>query len=201
MTECPSITGTEPDDPPMTQYRTVGRPQAGVEVALRDETGATVAMGAVGRVHVRSTCVMRGYWGDPELTSAALSPDGWLRSGDLARWDGAGNLVLCGRADDMYIRGGYNVYPLEVEQVLAEHPGVGEVSVIGMTAPVIGEVGVAFVVPAAGSPAPSIEALRSWCRERLADYKAPDEVILVDALPLTAMMKVDKAALRIRINR
>jgi acyl-CoA synthetase (AMP-forming)/AMP-acid ligase II len=200
MTECPSITGTEPDDPPITQYRTVGRPQAGVAVALRDETGAAVPDGAVGRVLVRSTCVMRGYWGDPELTSAAFSADGWLRSGDLARWDAAGNLVLCGRADDMYIRGGYNVYPLEVEHVLAEHPGVDDVGVIGVTAPVIGEIGVAFVVPATGAPAPSIEELRSWCHERLADYKAPDEVVVVDELPRTAMMKVDKAALRLRVN-
>jgi len=201
MTECPSITGTEPDDPPMTQYRTVGRPQAGVEVELRDESGAPVAAGPVGRVHVRSTCVMRGYWGDPELTSATLSPDGWLRTGDLARWDPVGNLVLCGRADDMYIRGGYNVYPLEVEHVLAEHPRVGQVSVVGVTAPVIGEIGVAFVVPAIGCAAPSAEELRSWCRERLADYKAPDDVVVIDALPQTAMMKVDKAALRARVER
>jgi len=96
----------------------------------------------------------------------------------------------------MYIRGGYNVYPLEVEQVLTEHPAVQQASVVGVATPVIGERGVAFVVPMPGAPRPSAPELTSWCRERLADYKAPDEVVLVEALPVTAMMKVDKAALR-----
>jgi len=218
MTECPSITGTEPDDPPEVQYRTVGRPQAGIEVELRDGDAAVPA-GAVGRVFVRSACAMRGYWHDADLTRAALGPDGWLRSGDLGRFDRDGNLELCGRVDDMYIRGGYNVYPLEVEHVLAEHPGVADVSVIGVGAPVIGEIGVAFVVlrgaaapgadapgadapgaDAPGADAPTADDLRAWCRERLADYKAPDEVVFVDALPLTSMMKVDKAALRDRLR-
>jgi len=160
MTECPSITGTEPDDPPDVQYRTVGRPQAGVEVALRDEAGAAVAHRDVGRIHVRSSCVMRGYWREAALTEAVLTPAGWLRSGDLGRFDDANNLVLCGRVDDMYIRGGYNVYPVEVEHVLAEHPNVQDVSVVGVPAPVIGEIGVAFVVPVSGATTPSVEELR-----------------------------------------
>jgi acyl-CoA synthetase (AMP-forming)/AMP-acid ligase II len=139
---------------------------------------------------------MRGYWREPALTEAVLRPGGWLESGDLGRFDRSQNLVLCGRVDDMYIRGGYNVYPLEVEQVLTEHPAVQQASVIGVATPVIGEIGVAFVVPMPGAPKPSAQDLTSWCRERLADYKAPDEVVAVEALPLTAMMKVDKAALR-----
>ena len=146
MTESPSITGTEPGDDPEVLFRTVGRPQDGVELELRDEVGEPVAGGEVGRVHVSGACVMRGYWRDPELTAEAILDGGWLRSSDLGRIDPAGNLVLVGRAGDMYIRGGYNVYPLEIENVLAEHPAVDQVSVIGVPAPVIGEIGVAFVV-------------------------------------------------------
>jgi acyl-CoA synthetase (AMP-forming)/AMP-acid ligase II len=198
MTESPSITGTEPGDPPDVLYRTVGRPQPGVEVELRDEAGAAVPAGAVGRVHVRSACVMRGYWNAPELTAEVLGSDGWLRSGDLGYLDPEGNLVLVGRVGDLYIRGGYNVYPLEVEHVLTEHPAVAEASVLGVPAPVIGEIGVAFVVPPAGCDAPSLDELRAWCGARLADYKAPDRLVVLDELPRTPMAKVDKEALRAR---
>ena len=196
MTESPSITGTDPDDPPELQHRTVGRPQAGVELELRDDANAPVPVGAVGRVHVRSAGAMRGYWRDPERTAAVFAGDGWLRSGDLGRLDGAGNLMLVGRASDMYIRGGYNVYPLEVERVLTEHAAIEQAAVVGVPAPVIGEIGVAFVVPASGAVVPPLEELRAWCRVRIADYKAPDRVVIVDAFPLTPMMKVDKSALR-----
>jgi acyl-CoA synthetase (AMP-forming)/AMP-acid ligase II len=196
MTESPSITGTEPDDPPEVSFRTVGRPQPGVEVEVRGDDGAPVARGEIGRVHIRSACVMRGYWNAPELTAEALDDDGWLRSGDLGAFDTAGNLHLVGRVSDLYIRGGYNVYPLEVEHVLAEHPAVDDVAVIGVPAPVIGEIGVAFVVVAPEHRAPSLEELRSWCRARLADYKAPDRIVVMDALPRTPMQKVDTAALR-----
>jgi acyl-CoA synthetase (AMP-forming)/AMP-acid ligase II len=196
MTESPSITGTEPGDPPDVSFRTVGRPQPGVEVELRGDDGARVAVGVVGRVHIRSACVMRGYWNAPELTAEVLDADGWLRSGDLGAFDADGNLVLVGRVSDLYIRGGYNVYPLEVEHVLAEHPAVDDVAVIGVPAPVIGEIGVAFVVIAPGYGAPSLEELRSWCQARLADYKAPDRIVAMDALPRTPMQKVDTAALR-----
>jgi acyl-CoA synthetase (AMP-forming)/AMP-acid ligase II len=196
MTEAPSITGTEPGDPPETLYRTVGRPQASVEIELRDESGRRVAPGEVGRVFVRSDLVMRGYWNDPALTADVLDADGWLESSDLGRLDPDGNLVLAGRAGDMYIRGGYNVYPIEVENVLAEHPAVDQAAVVGVPTPVIGETGVAFVVVAAGQPAPSTGELQAWCRASLADYKAPDRVVVVPALPLTPMLKVDKPALR-----
>jgi acyl-CoA synthetase (AMP-forming)/AMP-acid ligase II len=196
MTESPSITGTGPDDPPEVLFRTVGRPQAGMEVLVADEAGTPLPPGDVGRVRVRGGCVMRGYWAAPDLTAQVLSPDGWLTSSDLGYTDPEGNLVLVGRANDMYIRGGYNVYPLEVENVLAEHPRVDKVAVIGVPAPVIGEIGVAFVVALPGGDPPSIDELRTWTRQRLADYKAPDRVELVEELPLTSMLKVDKVALR-----
>jgi acyl-CoA synthetase (AMP-forming)/AMP-acid ligase II len=195
MTESPSITGTAPDDPPEVSYRTVGRPQEGVEVEVRDESGAPVPAGVVGRIHVRSAVAMRGYWNDVEQTSAVLAGDGWLRSGDLGRLDEAGNLVLVGRVDDMYIRGGYNVYPLEVENVLTEHPAIDQACVIGVSTPVIGQIGVAYVVAVPDVAAPTNDEVRAWCRARLADYKTPDEIVFVGSLPLTPMMKVDRATL------
>jgi acyl-CoA synthetase (AMP-forming)/AMP-acid ligase II len=195
MTESPSITGTEPGESPEVLFHTVGRPQAGVEVELRDERGRPVPDGEVGRVHVRSAGAMRGYWRDPDATREAIDAEGWLRSGDLGRLDPAGNLVLVGRTTELYIRGGYNVYPLEVEHVLSEHPGVTQASVLGVPAPVLGEIGVAFVVPADPTAPPSAEELQAWCREQLASYKVPDEVVVLDALPLTPMLKVDRQAL------
>jgi acyl-CoA synthetase (AMP-forming)/AMP-acid ligase II len=196
MTESPSITSTDPDDPPDVQYRTVGRAVPRTTVDLVDDAGRTVPPGAVGRVRVTGPCVMRGYWRDPERTADVIDDRGRLLSGDAGRFDGAGNLVLVGRSSEMYIRGGYNVYPLEVEHVLAEHPGVAAAAVVGAPRPVIGEIGVAFVVPADPADAPGRDALRAWVAGQLADYKAPDEVRLVEALPLTPLMKVDKVALR-----
>jgi len=195
MTECPSISGTDPGDRPEVLHRTVGRPQAGTEVSIRDDRGIPVPDGEIGRLYVRGPCVMRGYWREPSLTAEVLDDDGWLRSGDLGLVDPEGNLLLAGRVNDMYIRGGYNVHPLQVENVLSEHPAVDQVAVIGAPVPVLGEIGVAFVVPTPGASPPTLEDLRAWSKERLADYKAPDRLELVEALPLTSMMKVDKEAL------
>jgi acyl-CoA synthetase (AMP-forming)/AMP-acid ligase II len=195
MTESPSITGTEPDDDPEVQFRTVGRPQRGMKVSIVDDAGVPVAAGELGRVRVRGACVMRGYWNDAERTAAIMSDDGWLTSSDIGRFDQRGNLVLAGRADDMYIRGGYNVYPLEVENVLAEHPNVGRAGVVGLPTPVIGQLGVAFVTAVDPNHPPTLADLRQWVGGRLADYKAPDRLVVLDELPLTAMMKIDKAEL------
>jgi acyl-CoA synthetase (AMP-forming)/AMP-acid ligase II len=200
MTECPSITGTSPGDRPDVLSCTVGRPQAGMTVDLVGEDGAVVPAGEVGRVRVSGPCVMRGYWEDPAGTADAIDADGRLLSTDLGRFDGDGNLILVGRTSEMYIRGGYNVYPLEVEHVLTEHPAIEAAAVVGVPRPVIGEIGLAFIVPAPGASAPTLAELRRWVTGRLADYKAPDELRVVAALPLTPMMKVDKAALRCRDN-
>lgn len=196
MTESPSVTGTAPGDDPEVLLRTVGRPRGGMEVKVVDANGAVVPSGRVGRVCVKGPCVMRGYVNRPELTAQVLNADGWLQSSDLGFFDDAGNLVLRGRSDDLYIRGGYNIYPLEVEHVLLDHPAVDKAAVVGRPTPVIGETGVAFVVPADPAAPPSLEELRAWVSTRLADYKAPDHLELVDALPMTPMMKVDKRALR-----
>lgn len=200
MTESPSICGTEPSDSPLIQYQTVGRPQTGMQVRVVGDDGMPLGVDEVGRVQVRGACVMRGYWRDPAKTAETLQPDGWLRTGDLGRLRADGNLVLVGRATDLYIRGGYNVYPLEVENVLAEHPLVSRVAVVGKPTAVIGEIGVAFVVPADPTKVPVLADLRAWTKERLADYKAPDELHIVPDLPLTEMLKVDKAALRQRLG-
>jgi acyl-CoA synthetase (AMP-forming)/AMP-acid ligase II len=185
----------------------VGRPVPGVELQLVGDDGAEVATGDVGRIRLRSGAVMRGYVGDlgageaidRPSTDQVLDGAGWVTTGDLG-WVGEdGNLRLVGRSIEMYIRGGYNVYPTEVEAVLGGHPGVAQVAVVGIPDPVLGEIGAAFVVLSPGAPPPDLAALRARCAGRLADYKAPDRLVVVDQLPLTAMAKVDKRALSARM--
>jgi acyl-CoA synthetase (AMP-forming)/AMP-acid ligase II len=185
MTECPTISGTESTDAADVQFRTVGRPATGMEVRV----------GSDGDIEVSGPCVMRGYWRNAELTAEMLR-DGWLRTGDIGVLGDDGNLTLVGRRGDMYIRGGYNVHPGEVERVLAGHPRVKQAAVVGRSAPVIGELGVACVVPAAGAAPPTLAELRTYVAGELADYKAPDELLIVDELPVTAMLKPDRLALR-----
>ena len=198
MTECPSMTGTRIGDSPAVQYQTVGRPQVGVELRVVAANGSDAARGAVGAIHVRSKAVMVGYWNDPQRSAEGLTTDGWLVTGDFGRLDDSGNLILAGRASDMYIRGGYNVYPIEVERVIGEMSEVSAVALVGKPAPTIGEIGVAFIVPADPGSPPTLEAVRAKVRSELADYKAPDEIVLTEALPLTPMMKIDKQSLRSR---
>ena len=201
-TEACVSTGTSLDDPDDVICNTVGTPGAGVEMELRldDGRGRVVQRTdsgdtEVGTVCLRSRAIMRGYWREPELTADAIDADGWLLTGDLGFLDARGDLHLAGRSTEMYIRGGYNVYPIEVENHLGQHELVDRVAVTGTAAPVLGEIGVAFVVPADASNPPTLEQLRTWCNERLASYKAPDALVLLDELPLTAMSKIDKRAL------
>ena len=140
--------------------------------------------------------MMAGYWRDAELTAAVVDAGGWLHTGDLGTIGADQNVRIVGRLKEMYIRGGYNVYPSEVEAVLAGHPTVAQAAVVGLPDPVLGEIGGAFVVAADPGTPPELEVLREWCRSRIADYKAPDRLVVVDELPVTAMHKVDKAALR-----
>jgi acyl-CoA synthetase (AMP-forming)/AMP-acid ligase II len=194
-TEAGVTTSTRVDDPPEVVAHTVGRPAPDVELKIVDDDGAALPDGEVGEVVCRSPAMMRGYWRDPETTATTIDTDGWLHTGDLGVIGTDGNLRLVGRLKEMYLRGGYNVYPAEVEGVLADHPGVIRAAVVGAPDPVLGEVGVAFVVPEPGSPVPALPELRDWCRARLADYKAPDHVAIVDELPVTSMLKVDKKRL------
>jgi acyl-CoA synthetase (AMP-forming)/AMP-acid ligase II len=193
-TEAAITTGTVPGDSPEVISQTVGRPRVNVELEVVDDEGRVCATGVVGRVRCRSDAVMRGYWQDPERTADVIGAGGWLTTGDLGRLDERNYLTLVGRRSEMYIRGGYNVYPAEVERVLSEHPSVAQVAVLGAPDPVLGEIGVAFVVAASGA-SPELEALRTFCKAALADYKAPNRLVVVDALPVTSIGKVDKQAL------
>jgi len=193
-TEAAITTGTVPGDAPEVISQTVGRRRVNVELEVVDDDGNSRPTGEVGRVRCRSGAVMRGYWHDPALTAEVLGADGWLTTGDLGFLDQRGYLTLVGRRSEMYIRGGYNVYPAEVERVLSTHAGVAQVAVLGVPDPVLGEIGVAFVVAAPGAR-PALEDLRTFCRAALADYKAPDRLVVVDALPVTSVGKVDKRSL------
>ena len=196
-TEACVSTGTALDDPDEVVAGSVGKPGAGVEMELRADEGRgpVVATDEVGTVCLRSRAMTLGYWREPELTAAAIDSDGWLLTGDLGFLDQRGDLHLAGRSTEMYIRGGYNIYPVELENCLGGHDAIERVAIVGTPAPVLGEIGVAFVVPAAGHEPPTLDEVRTWCRERLADYKRPDCLVVVDELPLTAMSKLDKRAL------
>jgi acyl-CoA synthetase (AMP-forming)/AMP-acid ligase II len=193
-TEAAITTGTVPGDSPEVISQTVGRPRVNVELEVVDHDGAQCPIGDVGRVRCRSQATMRGYWHDHARTAEVLGPEGWLTTGDLGFLDERGYLTLVGRRSEMYIRGGYNVYPAEVERVLSEHAAVAQVAVLGMPDPVLGEIGYAFVVAATGAT-PVLAELRTFCKAALADYKAPDRLVVVDALPLTSVGKVDKQSL------
>ncbi len=203
-TEAGVTTGTEIGDPDEVVATTVGRPVPEVElhIAAPGSPGDAPALptGEVGEIVCRSPAMMREYWRVPELTAQVIDAGGWLHTGDLAYVGDDGNIRIVGRLKEMYIRGGYNVYPAEVEGVLSEHPAVQRAAVVGAPDPVLGEIGVAFVVPAPGVDAATIDrdALRAFCRERLADYKAPDRVVVVDELPVNSMLKIDKQALTAR---
>jgi acyl-CoA synthetase (AMP-forming)/AMP-acid ligase II len=153
-TECGGVgTGTAPDAPEHEALHTVGRPRPGIGVVARDVDGTDLGPGEVGELWMRSAALMSGYWNDPEATHAALR-DRWLRTGDLGSVDATGCVTLRGRLGEMYIRGGYNVFPSEVVAALLTHPSVAEAAVVPRADPVLGEIGVAIVVPKAGERPP-----------------------------------------------
>ncbi|MDN3518940.1 AMP-binding protein [Aquisalimonas lutea] len=174
----------------------VGRPQLLAEVRIVGRDGNDVAPGEAGELLIRGPGVTPGYWQRPDATAEALEPDGWLHSGDVARCDEDGYYYIVDRWKDMFISGGENVYPAEIEQVLQQHPQVADVAVVGMPDPRWGEVGCAFVCPAEDGAAPDDEALRAWCRERLAGYKVPRRFVVRSTLPRNALGKVQKQELR-----
>ncbi|MDZ4826676.1 MAG: class I adenylate-forming enzyme family protein [Actinomycetota bacterium] len=192
--------GTGFDDPDEDAIESVGRPHASVELALRGEDGLDVTAGEVGEVCLRSPAVMAGFWRDPEATAAAFTPDGFVRTGDLGRLDDRGRLRLVGRSKEMYVRGGYNVYPVEVEAVLSTHPDIAAVAVVPRPDAVMGEIGVAVVVARDPARPPALDALRAYASDQLAGYKLPEAVHVVDALPLTVGEKVDRRALAAEVR-
>ncbi|HEU4495406.1 MAG TPA: AMP-binding protein [Rubrobacteraceae bacterium] len=194
----PVITQTSPEDAPEDRAETLGRPLPQTEVRIVDpESGETVPPGHIGEICTRGYHVMAGYFDDPEATAAAIDRDGWLRTGDLGSMDGRGYCRIEGRLKDVIIRGGENVYPREIEQVLFAREDVADVAVVGVHDETWGEQIAAFVRPTAGHT-PSEEELFAYCRERLAPHKTPRHWVFVEEFPLTASGKVQKFVLRER---
>jgi long-chain acyl-CoA synthetase len=169
----------------------IGSPIPGVEMRLLDRQGGEPRVDEVGEILIRGHNVMKGYWRRPAETAAAIDAEGWFHSGDLARRDASGNFFIVGRAKELIVRGGYNVYPREVEELLREHPGVLDVAVLGIPHERHGEEVGAAVVPAAGAALDAGE-LRAWARERIAAYKYPRVVWFLEELPKGSTGKVLK---------
>jgi acyl-CoA synthetase (AMP-forming)/AMP-acid ligase II len=190
LTECTGMaTACRQGDPDEVISLTSGRAIDDVEVKVLAETGQP------GEVLVRGYNVMQGYWDDPEGTAEAIDEDGWLHTGDVGILDAAGNLRITDRIKDMYVVGGFNAYPAEIEQVLVRHEGISEAAVIGVPDERMGEVGKAFVVPRTGATL-TAEDVIAFSRDKLANYKVPRFVEIVDALPKNATGKVTKNLLR-----
>ncbi|MEU7152907.1 FadD3 family acyl-CoA ligase [Streptomyces sp. NPDC045456] len=184
------------DDPPATVAGTSGRAVPGTEIRIAGADGRGVAEpGTAGEVQVRGYHVMTGYYEDPPATADALTPDGWLRTGDVGVLDADGNLRVTDRLKDMFIVGGFNAYPAEIERLLARHPDVAEVAVVGIPDPRLGEVGKAYTVRRPHSTLTAAELI-AWARREMANYKVPREVTFVTALPRNASGKVVKGELR-----
>ncbi len=186
------------DDPPEIIATTSGRAMEDMEVLIFDDDGNEVPRGEPGEVVVRGYNVMQGYFEDPEQTAEAIDADGWLHTGDIGVMDDAGNLKITDRVKDMFISGGFNAYPAEIESLMLAHPDLAQVAVVGVPDERMGEVGAAFVVPAAGREIDPT-AIVDWAKLQMANYKAPRSVHVVDELPTNASGKVLKFELRDRL--
>ena len=196
MTECSAVaTVSRSDDDIETLTASSGRALPDVEVVVMTEDGVAPAPGALGEVWIRGYNVMQGYLEASAETAQRIDAAGWLHTGDIGRLDAQGNLAVVDRKGDMFIVGGFNAYPAEIEALLAEHPTIREVAVIGVPDERLGEVGAAFVVAAANS-FPDPQELMAWTRDRLANFKVPRVIWVVDALPRNATGKVLKGDLR-----
>jgi long-chain acyl-CoA synthetase len=181
------------DGPPKSG--SIGVPLPGVDVKLIDDEGEEALAGDPGELWVKGPNVFPGYWNDDDATRNALTDDGWLRTGDIAVVDDDGHLFLVDRAKDLIIVSGFNVYPAEVEDTLAQHPGVAQVAVVGMAHPHSGETVRAYVVPVGGRHVEE-DQLIDFCSERLARYKCPTKITFVDSLPMGLAGKLLRRALR-----
>lgn len=195
-TEVGIATASLPSDPPETLCTTVGKPTPGVELRIVDEHNNLLAPGEVGEVLVRSPATMVGYWNDPEATARTIDHEGWVHTGDLGFLDENGYLHLRGRRSEMYIRGGFNVYPVEVENLLLQHPKIASAAVVAVPDARLGEIGWAFIVPRQKGAPPTLEELRQFIGRELASFKRPDGLTVLAEMPLTPMFKPDKRALR-----
>ena len=189
-----------PEDDAETIATTAGRPMPGIDVRIVDNVGTSLGPDQPGEVLVRGYNVMTGYFGEADATADAFTDDGWLRTGDIGVIDQHGNLRITDRKKDMFIVGGFNAYPAEIEHILMENDAIAQVAVIGVPDDRLGEVGVAYVIPRHGRTIEPRELI-GWCRERMANFKVPRHVHVVDALPLNATGKVLKYELRLMAAR
>jgi HIP---CoA ligase len=197
LTEAGTVTGCRPDDDFEHIATTVGVPWPGFEVRIVGESDDEVAPGEPGEVVVRGETVTRGYLDDPDATAAAIDAEGRLHTGDLGTIDADGYLRIVGRIKDMFIVGGFNAYPAEIENLMLRHPRIAQVAVIGVPDERLGEVAKAFVVLAPGPPIDAAEIIE-WARGELANFKVPRSVEFLDELPVNATGKVVKDELRAR---
>jgi acyl-CoA synthetase (AMP-forming)/AMP-acid ligase II len=195
MTECVNITSCRPGDPVDLIAQTCGAAIPGNAVIIADEAGRELPRGETGEILVRGTGVMLGYLDDPAATAEAIDGEGWLHTGDVGTMDANGYVRITDRKKDMFISGGFNVYPAEVEKILAAHPAIGMVAVVGAADDRMGEIGVAFVVPRPGASV-SPDDVIAWSRDNMANYKVPRRVMVVDDLPRNASGKVLKIELK-----
>jgi len=185
------------DDDPEIIAHTSGRPLDGIEMKIVDADGNDVPTGDQGEIVTRGYQVMIGYFDNPEATAETVDADGWLHTGDVGFVDAQNNVTITDRIKDMFIVGGFNAYPAEIENLLLGHPSVARVAVVGMPDERLGEVGMAFVVVAPGAQLAPDDVI-AWSREAMANYKVPRAVELVDELPVNATGKVEKELLRAR---
>ena len=193
------VTTTRIGDSEETVARTTGRAIPDVEVRIVDEEGRELASEQAGEILVRGYNVTRGYWDDPEATAATIDGEGWLHTGDIGRLDASGNLSIVDRKKEMYIVGGFNAYPAEIEKLLLAYESIGQVAVIGVPDERLGEVGCAFVVPRQGYEVSEKDVVE-WAREHMANFKVPRHVRFSDQLPRNASQKVLKDELRARFE-
>ena len=191
MTECVNITSCRPGDPVELIAGTCGAAIPGNEVIIAGNDGRELPRGETGEIFVRGIGVMQGYLDDPAATAEAIDADGWLHTGDVGTMDANGYVRITDRKKDMFISGGFNVYPAEVEKLLAAHPAIGMAAVIGVPDERMGEVGKAFIVLRPGAQGEAGELL-GWARENMANYKVPRHIALVEDLPRNAAGKVSK---------
>jgi fatty-acyl-CoA synthase len=191
----PALTATTFDDSPILRATTVGKALPGIELKVVDDERRPVPPGTVGELACRGYAVMQGYYQQPELTDEIIDGEGWLYTGDLASLDEAGYVRICGRKKDMIKRGGFAIFPVDIEDYLHRHPGVQDVAIIGVPDPVLGEISRAYIIRKPEATVSADEILE-FCRGKLADYKVPDQVRFVDLLPMTPSGKIQKSKLR-----
>ncbi len=196
LTECGGFgTMCDSQDPDDVIANTSGKPAPGVEVRIMDEDGAFLPDGQPGEVVIRGYLVMQGYFNNPEATAKTIDKDGWLHTGDVGHFDENGNLRIEDRIKDMFICGGFNCYPAEIERYMSQHPAIGQIAVIGVPDERLGEVGKAFVVLRPGKSATEAELI-AWARENIANFKVPRQVEFRTSLPTSPQGKVMKDKLR-----